>query len=149
MFRMKSFALVVVLLISTCILAQKSIQGTWKIIAIAGEGLYLDFKKDSIAYSNPSDSTTLKQIVPLLSAHFGNHELIFGDKGFFEARDNNKVEETGNFSVDQKNKIITNVVIRNGMTVKEKMRFEFIGPALQLTYLEDERELVVVLERVK
>ena len=149
MFRMKAFALTVVLLSSTCTLAQKSIQGTWKIIAIAGEGLYLDFKNDSIAYSNPDDSTTLRQIVPLLAAHFGNHELVFGDKGFFEARNNNKVEETGNYSVDQKNKIITNVVIRNGMTVKEKMRFEFLGPDLQLTYLDDEGELVVILERVK
>ncbi|TDH26383.1 hypothetical protein EXU57_09790 [Segetibacter sp. 3557_3] len=130
----------------------RSIHGRWKIVSIADEEMYYNFKKDSVSlspvFSSPMDKAQAKELIALLLGMAGDGIFIFGKDGHYELLHDTKQDGVGTYIVSDRDSLITANVVRNGVKVIEKMKFYIKEQLLHLTKIDDGRSMKLVLEKL-
>jgi hypothetical protein len=148
---MRIFLLLALLSVSVCTLGQiqKKLRGSWKVIAISGDELSYDFKKDSAVFNAGQgiDSIRANALAAELFAHMGTAFFVFTRAGKLIQKFPGVPDDTRDYMIDVKSATITTIAIRTGIEVKERIRYQFKGKDLILTLNENDGPLHLTLER--
>ncbi|TDH17809.1 hypothetical protein EXU57_24780 [Segetibacter sp. 3557_3] len=137
-----------------CVKAQHStsLQGRWKIISIADEDMYYNFKNDSVflspGFSSPMDKAQAKELIAALLGMAGEGVFVSGKDGHYELLHDTKQDGVGTYIVKSRDSLITANVTRNGVKVIEQMKFYIKEKLLHLTQINDGPPFKLVLEKL-
>ena len=150
---MRTLLLFSFLVFSVCAFGQiqKKLQGSWKVIAIAGDELFYDFKKDSAVFDAGPGADTLRAnaLAAELFSQMGEGVFIFSRDGKLIQKFGGVAEEGFSYVIDEKTATIKTDGRRNGVLMKEIIKYQFKGEHLVLSFEEDDSPLHLTLERQK
>ena len=152
---MKPISLLVFVLLSSVIYGQKdtSIIGKWKLVSIESDGIYYNFKRDSISLShenkmNYSDSAGIKQLGDRMKSVYSAIRFHFdNDNVFKQSMMGITIDEGSYRTIASKN--IVEITTKNSLNedVIENAKYYFENGLLHLSMKWEDQLFNLVLEK--